>query len=473
MPETVAVHILDKHVMLARAETGSEGARVTKLVCREVQDGEAPRDVAAQMIRQHGIENLGLALAMNWESYSIRDAWMPFTGDSQIRSTIKYELEDDLDLAADAMLMPYQVLEQRPDASHLLAWALPKATLAEILRPWESAGISPEYVPPDVMGHVGLVDALAGDLADRPLVAVSGDDRSVHVTLLEAGHIWAHRRLLNFAWATDAAGRPLQEIRRTFLGTPGFPEPEAVVSFGGEAADTLAGVVASDLGVPHRAVPAPEAPPGERALRYWPLVAGVALFMAGHSQRPLSFRMEEFEPKETVQVVSLLGVVATGLLGFVLLLGGFMLHLAGRNARDDLADTRAAYDAFWAASGLPEGTRPGLATLSSTLNRHIDTMRKQIEEARRRPNAIKRFASLADRMGCLPPDITLDMTLVDVKPDSILLTGTTNTYNAATALNSHINTSKELSATISNITPQPDDQAKFNMKITYKDADED
>jgi len=471
VPECVAVQMMDGRVLLAQAEGGGDGAQLTSLVSREVQDGEAVQAVAAEMVREYGIENIGLALAMNWEHYSLRDAWLPFTAESQIRSTIKYELEDDLDVAADDVLMPFQTLEQRPDATHLVAWTLPKTTLSGILRPWEAMGISPEYVPPDVLGHVGLVDALAGDLADQAVVAISGEDRTVHVTLLAGGRIWAHRRLLEFAWATDAAGRPLQEIRRTFLGTPGFPEPAAVVSFGAEAADTLAGVVANDLGVPHRAVAPPEAP-GESGALCWPLVAGVAMFMARHSQRPLSFRMEEFEPKETVQVVSLLGVVATALLGFVLLLGGFMLQLGARSARDAIAETQAEYNTFWKSTGL-KTNQPGVATLGSTLKRQIDTMRKQIKDARSQPNAIKRFASLADRMGKLPPSVTLELTRLDIRPDTILLAGSTNTYDAATELNSHINTSKDLSATISNITTQDDEHAKFSMKITYKDTAKD
>ena len=85
---------------------------------------------------------------------------------------------------------------------------------------------------------------------------------------------------------------------------------------------------------------------GQRLLG-WPLAAGVALFMARQNERPLSFRREEFEPKETAEVVSLLSAVAVALLGVVLLVGGFMLQLGAQKARAISQAMEDNVKAFW------------------------------------------------------------------------------------------------------------------------------
>ncbi|NIA22053.1 MAG: hypothetical protein GWP05_08865, partial [Anaerolineaceae bacterium] len=289
MPEIVAVQVLPDSVQLAQARSSGDGAEITELVIQEVDAETDPREVAMAMVRQRGVENIGLAVVVNWAQYSIRDLWLPFTNLSQLRSTIKFELEDDLEQDAAELLVPLQVLEQRVDSSHILSWSTTRRQIHELLDPWENNGISPEYMPPDAIGHLGLLQTWAPDLADESVVTVSGDQRAVDLALVNKGIIWARRRVLEFAWATDAAGRPLQEIRRTFLSVPGFPAPEAVVSFGGEPADTLAGVVAGDLGCLHRKISPPQINGSPRML-HWPQVAGVALQMARSSSRPLTFR---------------------------------------------------------------------------------------------------------------------------------------------------------------------------------------
>ncbi len=470
MAETVAMQVLADRVLLAGAAAGPDGVRVTELVSHQVEADQDAHEVAAQLARDRRIENIGLGLLVDWRQYSVRDAWIPFTAMGQIRSTIKFELEDDLDIPADELLLPFDVVETRPDASHVIAWAARKAAVGEALQQWDRMGLSPEYMPPDAVGHVGLVHWLAADLAEQPVVAVSGDADGVDITLLQGRTLWARRRFLGFSWATDAAGQPLQEIRRMFLSVPGFPEPAAVVSFGAEAADTLARVISDDLRCPVRTVQRPENIPGAEDMMAWPLVAGVAAMMAGGGQRPLSFRVEEFEPKETAHVVSLLSVVATALLGVVLLVGGAWLQLSAAKVRADSAALRSRLTEYWKVAGI-EAKPPRLVLLESDLSRRIEDARRQIEKAKEHPNAIKRFRELGEVLAGVPQDISVEFDRIDIAKDNITIMGKTNSYDAATQLNGHMNSnSKRLSATLENIDTQPDGAARFSMKIAYTEA---
>lgn len=463
MPETVAVQLTSDAVVLARAESSGAERRVTEIVRRPLDEAEDGRQVAIELIRERGVENIGLALVVNWKDYSIRETWLPFTSPSQLRSTIKYELEDDLDREADTLIMPFQMLEQRPDSSHVLAWPTSRETVSGLLQPLESVGISPEYMPPDAIGHVGLVRGLAPDLAEEPLVVVSGDDRDADLTLLVGSTVWARRRLPGFAWATDAAGAPLQELRRTLLATPGFPEPAAVVTFGGEAADTLGRIIADDLGCEHRSVNPPGQDIGGDG-RAWPLAAGVALMLAASDQRPLTFRLEEFEPKETAQVVSLLSVVAVGLLGICFMTAGFIFFLKTDQAKERTATCQTVAAKFW--QDYVGQSWPGMGQFQVRLESQLKTLRERQELAAQRVDAAELWRDLTMALSGVPAKVSLDLRDIDVARDGINLEGTVNSAEAATDLKNHLDASNRFTAQVRNIDPQESGRARFDIRLT-------
>jgi hypothetical protein len=365
--------------------------------------------------------------------------------------------------------MPFQILETRPDSSHILAWVATKSGIGQEIEAWERAGLSPEYMPPDIVGHSGLVSTLVPELADKPLVVVSGDERSVHLSLLKGDIIWARRRLMGFAWATDAAGRPLQELRRTILNTPSFPTPVAVVSFGGEPADVLAGVVARDLGCEHRVVSPPQLNDGQRHL-HWPLAAGAALLAARSSSRPLTFRQEEFEPRETVQVVSLLGVVATALLGVIFLVGGLWLMIKGQDA-DRVTDTVDTYvHQFWKSQLPKDPAVPQRLEFRQKLAGKIDGLQKKLEEARTRPDAVRRLDALMERLTNYPSGITsLEIKRIKVSPELTTLSGQVSPFRGVALLQNCISETRELVAEAQNAVDQGNGVTSFDMKILYAD----
>jgi len=467
VPEIVAVQVLSDSVELAQAHSSGDGAEITELVVQEVEPEADPREVAMAMVRQRGVENIGLAVTVNWEDYSIRDLWLPFTNLSQLRSTIKFELEDDLEQDAADLLVPFQVLEQRVDSSHILSWSTTRQQMHEILDPWENRGVSPEYMPPDAMGHLGLLQTWAADLSDKSVVTVSGDQRAVDLALVNKGIIWARRRVLGFAWATDAAGRPLQEIRRTFLSVPGFPVPEAVVSFGGEPADTLAGAIAGDLGCTHRKISPPQINGSPRML-HWPQVAGVALQMARSSSRPLTFRIEEFEPRETAQAVSLLSVWAMTLLAVCLLVGGVWLLIKTSDYGDRLADVEQRAATFWTTSKVG-GQVSDLAKFQATLNSRNKELKLKVDKSKENIDVTDRLGELARYVAGVPADIEMEFFRIDVNATVIMLRGKTDSYDSATRLRSHLDGAPSLNCETVKIQPDPRDsnRAEFNFRITY------
>ncbi len=467
MPEIVAVQVLPDSVELAQARSSGDGAEITELIVQEVEPETDSREVAMAMVRERGVENIGLAVIVNWEDYSIRDLWLPFTNLSQLRSTIKFELEDDLEQDAAELLVPLQVLEQRVDSSHILSWSTTRQQMHEILDPWESRGISPEYMPPDAMGHLGLLQTWAADLTDKAVVTVSGDQKAVDLALVNKGIIWARRRVLDFAWATDAAGRPLQEIRRTFLSIPGFPPPEAVVSFGGEPADTLAGVIAGDLECTHRRISPPQINGSPRML-HWPQVAGVALQMARSSSRPLTFRIEEFEPRETAQAVSLLSVWAMALLAVCMAVGGVWLLLETSNRGGKLADLRQRAASFWTANKVG-GKVPELEKFKRVLEDKTNQLQLKINKIKENVDVTPRMGELARYMANVPADIKMEFFKIEINAASITLRGKADSSDEATRLNTHLNGAPGFNCEIIKIQEGPRDsnRAEFNFRITY------
>ena len=464
MPQSLAVQLKTDAVVLAMTKGSGEEAALAELALRQPSEGQSPLDLAVAMTRERRMENIGLALLLNWQDYSLRDAWLPFTNLAQIKTTIKFELEEDLDLAADEALMPFQVMEQRAESSHILVWAARKEAVADILGHCEKSGISPEYMPPDAVGHIGLVEALAPDLRDQPVAVLSGDEHGADLTLQVGRQLWARCRL-----ASLASPQASWEIRRTFLSIPSFPQPHTVVSFGPEDVDALARAVAEDLGCPHRAVPPPKAA-GLADLSYWPLAAGVALLMARGGERPLTFRVEEFEPKESGEAASLLSLVATALLGVLLLVGGFFFHLKVAPQVERAAYIESQVAAFWQAERFPPAQMPEVANLENALTGLTADTQRRLDAARGRPNALKRFRSLATAMAGLPDSVTLDLGRLDISSDNIAISGTANSYEAASALTQHINDkAKEFQAETESIVPQPEGKAKFNLRISYKD----
>lgn len=458
-------------VVLARATGGAGGAELIEIASREIAAGEDARAAAIGLARERGIANIGLVVLVNWDQYSLRDVWLPFTGEAQLRSTIKFELEDDFEVDGEQLLMPFQVLEARPDSSHVLAWVATKAAIGDALRAWESSGLSPEYMPPDIVGHLGLVAHLAPELADQPLVVVSGDERSVHLSLLKGDTVWARRRLLGFAWATDAAGRPLQELRRTILNVPSFPAPTAVVSFGGEPADVLAGVIARDLGCQLRVIAPPQLGDDQRHM-HWPLAAGAALLAVRSSQRPLSFRREEFEPKETAQVVSLLGLVATALLGVIFLVGGLWCLIETRGYQRTTETVESYADTYWKQAAPGDKQRPELVSLGATLTARINDLEKKLKTVRERPDAVRHFSQLAERMKTAPDSIkAIEPTRITVGPDTISIAGIATPYEAASQFQKHLDASSDMAAQIGTVNPVEGGKARFTMTVTYRDKE--
>ncbi|HOI53726.1 MAG TPA: hypothetical protein PLP01_00585 [Phycisphaerae bacterium] len=466
MPEMVAVQILPDRVQLARAQQAGDTVRLVELVSQPLQGTDGLEEAMA-LVRQRGVENVGLALLVNWQDYSLRDLWMPFTNVSQIRSTLKFELEDDLDAAAADLLVPSQVIEQRPDASHVLAWPISRRRMHELLDPWEQRGFSPEYMPPDIIGHVGLLQTQATDLAEKPVVTVTGDDKTVDVAMIHKGVLWARRRMVSFAWATEAAGRPLQEFRRMVLAVPGFPPPEAIVSFGGEAADTLAAAAAQDIGCLHRRI-APPAVEGAGHLLSWPLVAGAALLMARGGPRPLTFRIEEFEPRETAQAISLLSVWAVALLGICFLVGGVFCLIRASDYHRRLAEVYQAADTFW-TTHRAEGRRPDdMAYFAPQLKQQIDKLQTQIEQAKANVDVTDLLAQFAQQATKTPEGIDVEYQRMTVNASAISLRGKANTYEAATQLRALLDESPLFDCETRKVQADPRDnnRAEFDFLIT-------
>ncbi|NIA21688.1 MAG: hypothetical protein GWP05_06925, partial [Anaerolineaceae bacterium] len=207
---------------------------------------------------------------------------------------------------------------------------------------------------------------------------------------------------------------------------------------------------------------------GSPRMLHWPQVAGVALQMARSSSRPLTFRIEEFEPRETAQAISLLTVWAMALLAVCLAVGGVWLLLKTSDYGNRLADIQQRAATFWKNSKVG-GTIPPLEDFQAALNKKIKALDLQLKKERQNVDVADRMGELARHIASVPADITMEFSRIEVNAESITLRGKTGSTDEAARLRKHLDAAGGFKCETVKIQPDPRDKnkAEFDFRITF------
>lgn len=461
MPVTLAIQIEKESIQLARAQSSESGATLVELVHHAVPEESDALTEAASLLQSYKGSSNRTAAVFGWRHYSVRQRCLQLSSEGDIRAVIKHELADDLADDPESVVVPFQIIEERPEGTQVLAWAAAKQDVAQLLALLDSASLTADSVVPDAIGHVGLIQLLAPEVAAEPVIAISGDSGGMNITLMRNGLIWAHRRMLSANLAAENVDRPRQEIRRLMLSMPGFPEPAAVVSFGPPSADAPAAALAAELQCRHLKI---DPPPQAGREQNWPLVAGVALALATQNEPALSFRQEEFEPKESARMVGLLAALALGLLGVCMIIGGFILMLqAQKHKTIERQYTQLAATAW---KEHVDANVPVLSMLPVRLNQKIKEIKKTVETARGNTDEQPVYRYLVQALVAVPADVKYRIERISFKDNGAALMVMTTSENA-NRLSDLLNRSRHFTSVLQGDAGS-EGEARYTLNLTYK-----
>lgn len=285
---------------------------------RPVVPGEGESSEQAQarslgeILKTRRFPRTPVAASIDSSQAIFRRLTVPFTGQDQIRKTVKFEMEPHVHKEPiEQMIVEYAPIDTNGKESHLLAVAVPKAAVRKRLELLSQAGIDPVVLEADALALYNAA-AAAGIPKDAPdCLVVYFDQHVVHMLLVRKGALCLVRNLaLSLpALAPEDADKPLStevlqlyetlclELNRTVLLVPSERAPEKIL---------LAGALHGHHDLDQRlseylAIPCERIDLGPRILRgsrELPPAAGISLGLAlkalDEDAVGTDFRREEF-----------------------------------------------------------------------------------------------------------------------------------------------------------------------------------
>ena len=125
--------------------------------------------------------------------FSLRNLALPFTNEKKIKQILPFELEEHLLVPVDEQIIATLVTGQGDDGTHLLAAAVEKNTLRELLATFQAHNLDPDIVCPS---SFALADRLRREgSSGRDFLLLYGDMGSMTMIICHAGEIVFMRRL--------------------------------------------------------------------------------------------------------------------------------------------------------------------------------------------------------------------------------------------------------------------------------------
>lgn len=140
--------------------------------------------------KSHHIPHEGVGLVIDTGKAAFRRVALPFKDRAKIDQVLKYEVEGDLpQWNIDEVVVDYLVLTENASGCEVLATAVPKADLAEILVQCEKAGIEPLEAELETTAIVNA--AAASDIChiDDAQLLVHVGDYSTSVVVMDGGEV--------------------------------------------------------------------------------------------------------------------------------------------------------------------------------------------------------------------------------------------------------------------------------------------
>ncbi len=163
-------------------------------------DPEAMARGIGRFVEEHAADADTMVSALPAESVSWRTLRLPFRDNRKIAQTVPFELESNVPFGLDDVVVDYQVLDRDDAGTTVLAALAPKDEVERHLELLQAAGVDPKIVD---AGPLALLNAL-NLVTDRPrsFAFVHCGERAVTVALFRGGKLEGVRTLTD----TEAFG---------------------------------------------------------------------------------------------------------------------------------------------------------------------------------------------------------------------------------------------------------------------------
>lgn len=451
------------------------------------------------------MERLGLSQPLNrccvgisLSVLSLRNITLPFADEKKIRQVLPFELEEQLLLPMEAQVIATTLTSGGADKTALLAAAVEKDALRQLLATLRSCGLEPERICPAL--HA-LTDRLCRtEHTGSDFLLLHGEVSAVQMALVRQGEILFMRRL---AWPDEVFTHAVFRYEDGGISTA---EPEAAA----EAVSSLCDIVRrsldyfamqsgmaavrpeylvlsgpmlvcsgfrelleTGLDLPGRTCDLTRDGAASAPAESWrPPMHDSALALALQSGRRskeacLDFRQGEFAPPRRLlgskkQLIAL-GAVA----GLLLLAGGGWLLIDGRMRQKQYDSLSAKMEKMFQES-FP-GVKPGPDPLMHmrSLRRGIGTSAEVMPIFTDEKRALFVLADISAR---IPSSIQLQVDRFLLDQNSVSLKGTTDAFNNVNAMQSLLSKSSRYSEVriVSATKGKQDEGIQFELRLQLK-----
>lgn len=464
-----------------------KGFEIVKAVERRLpgEDGgsnspERTAQVLTELFSAHAMKPTYLVSVLSAHSTFIRNLQLPFRDPRKIRDVLKFELESHIPYPVEEVVVDFAKVRETEDGGcEVLAVAVPKAAVAEHLRIFELAGLTPEIVDWEVFGELHSYLAWRGSAAPDPVVLLNLGANKTTVKILQGGQIAFTRSIARggsaltdairqrFALSTAQAEAlklstrgadrsQIAEVIETFLGwlakeiehtllafstrAEESESPREIILLGGgarlpEALDFFR----ERFGVPTVVFDADQRlfPPSPLALHSqaapaMAVATGAALRSLTRRAIGLDFRREEFALHKSFEEIRgkliSLGALAIFLVGLYLF--NFYYHLQTKEAR--YSQFQKQVDAIF------RDTFPDVRRLSNEIAqarekvREIDSNLKGVGTLHGpQGSSLEMLRELSARV---PQSLQVKMVELTISPEGIGMSGETHSFDAIDSL---------------------------------------
>jgi general secretion pathway protein L len=199
---------------------------------------EATAQALTELLSSHAIQPGQVVSAIPAHATFVRNLALPFRDPRKIRDVLKFELEPHLPYPVEEVVVDFATVREVDGGCEILAVAVPKAVLAEHLRVFELAGLTPEIVDWETFGAVNSYLAWRPQPVPAPVALVNLGASKTTISILRQGR-------LQFARSLPRGGNALTESLRQRLGLPAAQAEALKLEARGGERDQVAEVTAA------------------------------------------------------------------------------------------------------------------------------------------------------------------------------------------------------------------------------------
>lgn len=194
----LGLDINEDSVTAVQIKSGLKGNQVTAC-CRIMLDGhEGPEEALKELSQQMDLKSDTYFTSISGEHLSLRNLQMPFKEQKKIRQTLPYEIETVVPFTIEDLVVDFLMID-RAEQSKILAASVKKSYLSEYMAQLRTCGIDPRVM--DIRCVPTVTRLLKGEgIPDNGLFLEIGAKRNTMILFIK-------RRIVlvrTFAWSGDA-----------------------------------------------------------------------------------------------------------------------------------------------------------------------------------------------------------------------------------------------------------------------------